>query len=136
VRGAGPPDKTRLPPEIAVSPPPKPLVVLLEDDPLAADAMRRLLVDWGFECLHGAALSEVLPKLAARAAEVRAIISDDRLQDGASGVEALHAAQANGIGAQGLILTASLGGRVRAAGYPAMEKPVAPDRLRAWLGAP
>jgi DNA-binding response OmpR family regulator len=115
-------------------------VVLLEDDPLAADALRRLLADWGFECLHGAELGEVLPQMEARAGEVRAIISDYHLQDGATGVEALHAAEAHGVSAQGLILTASLGQRMRAvareAGYPAMEKPVAPDRLRAWLGAP
>jgi DNA-binding response OmpR family regulator len=123
-----------------VNPSSKRLVVLLEDDLLSADALRLILTDWGFECLAGAALAEVLPQIEGRADEVRAIISNDNLQDGATGLEALVAACAHGVSAQGLLLIAGLGGRTRAmaraAGYRAMEKPVTPETLRAWLGTP
>jgi DNA-binding response OmpR family regulator len=123
-----------------VTPPSKRLVIVLEDDPLVADALCLLLHDWGFECLHGAALGEILPQLAARAGEVRAIISDDHLRDGATGLDALRAAEAQGVAARSLLLTASLGRRIRAvgaaAGYPSMEKPVEPQKLRAWLASP
>lgn len=113
------------------------LVVLLEDDPRSADALQTLLSDWGFECLRGETLGQILPALRDRAGEVRALISDYHLPDGATGVEAAQALEAIGIAPPTLLLTGTLRGSARriaaAAGYVFMDKPASADRLRRWL---
>ena len=113
------------------------LVIVLEDDPRSAEALALLLGDWGYECLHGKALDEVLPLVRPRAAEIRAVISDYHLHGGTTGIEAAKAIEANGVTAPVLLLTGTLRGAARqtasAAGYRFMEKPVAPERLKTWL---
>jgi DNA-binding NtrC family response regulator len=113
------------------------LVIVLEDDRQSAEALALLLGDWGYECLHGEALDEVLPLVRQRAGEIRAVISDYHLHGGTTGIEAARAIEAAGVAAPILLLTGTLRGAARraagAAGYRFMEKPVAPERLKAWL---
>jgi DNA-binding NtrC family response regulator len=113
------------------------LVLVLEDDPGSAEALKILIEDWGFECAHGACFGELLPTIEARADDVCAILSDFHLQGGETGLEAIQQAAKAGVSAPVLLMTGTLRGKARrdaaAAGHRFMEKPVAPDRLRAWL---
>ena len=114
-----------------------PLVVVLEDDRRAADALILLLADWGYDCVHGESFTEAMAALDDRYAQVRAIISDFHLADGTTGIEAAEKARQRGIAAPVLMLTGTLRGAARrsagAAGHQFMEKPVEADRLKRWL---
>lgn len=113
------------------------LVLLLEDDRRSAEALAMLLDDWGYECVHGPSFETAFRGVSERTGEVRAVISDYHLQDGATGIEAAQLTVENGIAAPILLLTGTLRGAARQAaglaGYRFMEKPVAPERLKAWL---
>jgi DNA-binding NtrC family response regulator len=113
------------------------LVLVLEDDRRSAEALAMLIEDWGYECVHGAEFAELLPTVTARAGEVCAIISDFHLQSGTTGIEAIAKASEAGLRAPVLLLTGTLHGEARraatAAGHRFMEKPVLPERVRAWL---
>lgn len=113
------------------------LVLLLEDDHRSAEALSMLLDDWGYECVHGPSFETAFPAVRDRIGEVRAIISDYHLQDGSTGVEAAVKLADRGVTAPVLLLTGTLRGAARQAagmaGYRFMEKPVAPERLKAWL---
>lgn len=105
------------------------LVLVLEEDARSADALATLLADWGYDCLHGRNVSDMLPK--ARHSEVFAIISDYRLSEGVS-----HAAD-SGVVAPALLLAGSVSGhaerQARAAGHSCIAKPAHPESLKAWL---
>ena len=113
------------------------LVVVLEDDRGAAKALAALLDDWGYECVYGDRLESIAGRVAPRSHEVRAIISDDHLQGGTTGVDAVAGLLEIGVAAPALLLTGALAGKARrvrsAGGFHYMEKPVAPRRLKAWL---
>lgn len=113
------------------------LVVVLEDDRAAAEALTFLLNDWGYDCAVGSAVEEALSALQGRTDEVRAVISDYHLRDGGTGIEAIAVLAEHGVTAPTLLLTGTLRGAARrtaaAAGYQFMEKPVSPARLQAWL---
>ena len=114
-----------------------PLVLVLEDDPGAAEALAALLADWGYDCVYGENLEAVADVVASRAGEVRAIIADYQLHGGGAGLDAAAALAHLGVAAPTLILTGTLAGQARrqaaAAGFQFMEKPAAPRRLQAWL---
>lgn len=117
--------------------PKAPLVIVLEDDRRAADALILLLADWGYDCVHGESFEEAMAALGDRAVQVRAIISDFHLVDGTTGIEAAETARQRGIAAPVLMLTGTLRGAARrsaaAAGHQFMEKPVDADKLKRWL---
>ena len=119
------------------SDPNKGLVLVLEDDPRLAAALALLIQDWGYECATGRKLEDLLPVLQSRAGDVRAVISDYHLADGATGVAAAKALAALGLALPILLLTGTLRGAARQAaqaeGYAFLEKPVAPERLRRHL---
>ena len=116
---------------------PQQLVLVLEDDPRAAEALTMLLGDWGYQCAHAAGVDGLLPVMEQRAGEVVAIISDYHLQGGRTGLEAIEQARKAGVRAPALLLTATLRGEARraaeAAGHRFMEKPVQADRVKVWL---
>jgi len=117
--------------------PKAPLVIVLEDDRRAADALILLLADWGYDCVHGESFAVAMAALGDRAVQVRAIISDFHLADGTTGIEAAEKARQRGIAAPVLMLTGTLRGAARrsaaAAGHQFMEKPVDADKLKRWL---
>lgn len=104
------------------------LVLLLEADELSADALATLLGDWGYDCLHGSRIEELLPQAKS---EILAIISDYSLSGAV-----VHAAD-RGVSVPALLLAGSLSGHAeraaRAAGQSFIEKPARPERVKAWL---
>lgn len=116
---------------------PERLVLMLEDDPGAAQALAMLIADWGYECAHAPRVAALRPTIEQRASQVAAIISDYHLEDGVTGLEAIEEARRAGVRAPALLLTATLRGDARraaeAAGLKFMEKPVNADKVRAWL---
>ena len=105
------------------------LVLVLEEDARSADALATLLADWGYDCLHGRDVADMLPQV--RRSDVFAIISDYRLSEGVS-----HAAN-SGVVAPALLLAGSVSGhaerQARAAGHSCLAKPARPESLKAWL---
>ena len=113
------------------------LVVVLDGDPGAAEALAALIGDWGYDCVNADWLEDLASVVAGRRREVLAVICDERLSDGNTGSEAIRRLQTVGVTAPALLLTGTLTARPRrlgrAPGRRLMEKPVPPRRLRAWL---
>lgn len=114
----------------------RPLILVLEDDAAAAAALMTLLDDWGYDAARSAGLSGLDDALGGRAAQVRAVISDYHLADGAA-PEAVAGLRARGVDVPVLMMTGTLRGRARAdarAGHhDFLEKPAAAGDILAWL---
>jgi len=111
-------------------------VALIEDDLDVCAAMRSLLGQWGCEVADGNDARAVLRRLGSRAAD--AVIADVRLAGGRDGPQEVQALQrAWGRPASVLIVTGETAPesvqRLTRAGLDWMVKPVAPERLQAWL---
>jgi two-component system, sensor histidine kinase len=125
-------------------------VLVLEDDPAAADALATLLVSWGCEVRAVADTAEAL-KCLDEGFRPEAMVADLRLGRGEDGVEAIARVQA-ALGASGASSAAADAPAPRlpallvtgdavtprpqalmAAGGVVLRKPVKPSRLRAWL---
>lgn len=115
---------------------PRPLILILEDDPGAAAALAMVLDDWGYETLGGTAPQDLDPALVGREREVRAIITDYHL-NGCTGPQAIAGLRARGIEGEVLMMTGTLRGKARleakSAGHAILDKPVAVDDLFSWL---
>jgi two-component system, sensor histidine kinase len=113
------------------------LVLVLEDDARAADALALLIEDWGYECVHAAEFDELIPTIEARRSDVRGLITDFHLENGTTGLDAIAGIREMGLDAPVLLLTGTLRGKARRdaaeGGHSFMEKPVAPDRLKRWI---
>jgi CheY-like chemotaxis protein len=114
------------------------LVVVIDDDPLVLDGMGSLIRSWGCGVVTGDCESEVLAGLARCGAPPDAIISDYRLRNGKTGIEAiarLREAVATPIPAFLMSGDTDLD-VVRQAeenGLPLLHKPVEPAALRTML---
>src|SRR5262245_42327437 len=64
----------------------KPFVLVLEDDPVSAEALTLVLQDWGAEVAHAAHATLVEDALGNRTADLHYIIADYDLGDGPTGV--------------------------------------------------
>lgn len=117
--------------------PAKPLVIIIEDDPASAEALALILRDWGAEVLHGVATAPIQASLAGRDGEVRWIITDFHLGEGADGVTVVRELTAKTPNARVLVLTGSFQGRAgavaRDAGFEVMEKPALAKKIVDWL---
>lgn len=115
----------------------KPIVLLLEDDASAADALSTLLRDWGAEVAHGVSLRALLDCAGARLEQARFIITDFDLGPGPDGVESASSLRVTAPGARVLLLSGSSHGRAhlaaRRAGYDCMQKPARAGDIIAWL---
>jgi two-component system, sensor histidine kinase len=112
------------------------LVVVIDDDPLVLDGMRGLLRSWGYRVVAAASDSAALTELAAGDDEPDLIISDFRLADGKTGIEAIARVRHVFPIPACLISADTTGGatrEARAAGYQLLHKPVRPDMLRATI---
>lgn len=116
---------------------PKPLVVVIEDDPASAEALGLILDDWGAEVVFGGSGKDALDGLGGRAPGLRWIITDFNLQggpDGVAGVQPLLQAAPN---ARVLVLSGSFRGQAavaaQRAGFDSMTKPARVDAIVAWL---
>ncbi|MBI3348138.1 MAG: hybrid sensor histidine kinase/response regulator [Burkholderiales bacterium] len=105
---------------------------VLEDDADVRDALTRLLRGWGCE-VQAAGLAE-----AGFAAGTQALVVDQRLPGGRSGIEAVQRLRATlGAALPALVVTGESDPAVlrelAAAGLPTLAKPVPAERLREWL---
>ena len=123
-------------------------VLVLEDDPSAADALQGLLRTWGCEVRAAADTEEAL-SIVRGGFRPEAVVADLRLGRGDDGIQAITrlqaeiAAQAEAAGGPvaprlpALLVTGdAVAPRSRAlveAGGVVLRKPVKPSRLRAWL---
>ena len=70
-------------------------VLVLDDDPEVRDSMQRVLAEWGHEVLAAASLEEAVALAGAHAASITMILSDYRLSDATTGVQAIEAVKAS-----------------------------------------
>jgi signal transduction histidine kinase len=112
-------------------------VLLIEDDAEVRNAMNLALRSWGCEPLIAASLEEATALLATRALRPDAVLSDLRLANGASGIDAIIALRARYAGLPAALVTGDIAGErlleVRSTGLPVLHKPVQPDALRDLL---
>src|SRR5262249_36090636 len=113
-------------------------IIVIDDDALVLDGMRGILQSWG--CLVQTAPSgaAALANLAEWGGPPDLIISDSRLADGKTGLEAIECLRDTlGAPVPAIIIPGdSAPGRPRGAsagGFPLLHKPVAPMALRTTL---
>jgi signal transduction histidine kinase/CheY-like chemotaxis protein len=113
-------------------------VLVIDDEVLVLDAMRGILQGWGCEVETAASGAAALARIEGNGAPLDVIISDSRLADGRSGIEAIAGVRATvGAPVPALIITGDTAPeRLReasAAGFPLLHKPVSPMALRTTL---
>jgi len=111
-------------------------ILLVEDDPLSADAMKGLLESWGYKCALAERLDAVAGAMAALEGRVDLVISDYRLPDGETGdVAAAEIRSQLGEEIPVLVVTGDTGpdrlSDLRGTGFDLLHKPVQPAELRA-----
>ncbi len=112
------------------------LVVIIENDPGIAEAMRQLLAGWSFDVVTAATAEAAIEALSGRVPDV--VLSDFHLDGGRTGLEALdELASAFGHRPVAAVVTAdrdpATTAAIEAAGLAVMRKPVRPGALRALL---
>lgn len=115
----------------------KPFVLVLEDDPVSAEALTLVLQDWGAEVAHAAHATLVDAAIAGRADELHFIIADYDLGEGPNGVSIAADLLSTAQRARVLVLSGTLRARsdvaARNAGFDMMQKPARADAIVAWL---
>lgn len=113
-------------------------VLVIEDDADSRNALLGLLASWGCDARAAPGQAAALDLLRA-GFEPDALVADLRLADGASGIDAVHAARAAlGRELPAVIVTGDAGSEhmktAQTVGLAVMVKPVKPVQLRAFLG--
>jgi CheY-like chemotaxis protein len=113
-------------------------VLVIDDEVLVLDAMRGILQGWGCAVETATSGAAALARLEGSGAPPDVIISDSRLADGRSGIDAIAGVRATvGAAIPALIITGDTAPeRLReasAAGFPLLHKPVSPMALRTTL---
>jgi len=111
------------------------LIVVIDDDSLVLDGMRGILQSWGSRVVTAASDMGVLRQLAGKGEPPDLIISDYRLADGQSGIEAIARLRSVlGAAIPAFLVSGDTGPeRLReasASGHLLLHKPVAPMALR------
>jgi CheY-like chemotaxis protein len=111
---------------------------VIDDDALVLDGMGGILRSWGCEVVTAERAETALAKLAELRRAPDLVISDYRLADGNTGIEAVEHLRAElGAAIPAFLISGDTApARLREAnarGYPLLHKPVAPMRLRAML---
>lgn len=114
------------------------LIMVIDDDTLVLDGMRGILQSWGCEVRTAASGAAALADLSERNVRPDLIISDSRLADGKTGMEAIERLrQVAGVSVPALVITGDTAPeRLReasAGGFPLLHKPVSPMALRTVL---
>ncbi|HET9230407.1 MAG TPA: response regulator [Vitreimonas sp.] len=112
------------------------LVLLVEDDAAAAEALLLILRDWGAEVIHGLG-GDALAAANGRLNEVRWIITDFNLGKGEDGISLVKRLRTAAPAARVLVLSGSFTGRATAeaaqAGFDVMQKPARAKSIIEWL---
>lgn len=115
----------------------RPLILLLEDDAAAADALQLVLRDWGADVVHGLDAVKVIDAAGPRASGASMIITDFHLGADANGVSLAQQLRDQAPTARVLVLSGSLSGEAKRAatdaGYAFMRKPAPPRDIIDWL---
>ncbi len=113
------------------------LVLLLEDDPAAAEALALILHDWGAEVIHSPEPEALVSAAGERLSTVQWIITDFHLGRRENGVTLVKGLQSAAPAARVLVLSGSFTGRATAeaaeAGFDVMQKPARAKSIIAWL---
>jgi CheY-like chemotaxis protein len=112
------------------------LVVVIDDDPLVLEGMRGLLQSWGCRVVTGPSAGAALIGLAPHDQPPDLIISDYRLPEGNTGIEAIERLRsAFGSPIPAFLISGDVSPELlrdaRASGYHLQHKPVDPMLLRA-----
>ncbi len=115
------------------------LVIVVDDDQLVLEGMRELLGSWGWDVATCASSEQGLKMLGNSERRPDLIISDCRLADGKSGIDAIEQLRrACKAPIPALLISGDTGPEQRreakAAGYLLLRKPVSPMALRTTLG--
>lgn len=115
------------------------LVIVVDDDQLVLEGMRDLLGSWGWDVATCATAEQGLKALGSGERRPDLIISDCRLADGESGIDAIERLRsAFDAPIPALLISGDTGSeqlrQAEAAGYLLLHKPVSPMALRTTLG--
>jgi two-component system, sensor histidine kinase len=107
-------------------------LLVIEDDEIVRDGMCHLLRGWGSECDAAESIEEALALVQLNVPDV--IISDYRLREQRTGVEAIEAVREKlGSAIPALLITGDTAPtrlrEAQASGIPLLHKPVSPDKL-------
>ncbi|MBS0384441.1 MAG: response regulator [Proteobacteria bacterium] len=112
-------------------------VVIIDDEPAAADALATIVRDWGADVTVGADAESIAGQLGPRIGEVGWIIADFHLGPGVDGVRLAREIAEAAPAARVLVLSGSFRGQASAeaarAGYEIMLKPVRAEKIVSWL---
>lgn len=114
------------------------LVIIIDDDQMVLESMRGLLQSWGCRVLAAGSAATALELLSGEPYAPDLIISDLRLADASTGIEAIAAVCSRcGTAIPAFLISGDTGPErlhdVRASGYHLLHKPVPPMALRAML---
>jgi signal transduction histidine kinase/CheY-like chemotaxis protein len=107
-------------------------LLVIDDDEIVRDGMLHLLRDWGCECDVAESIEDALAQVQLNVPDV--IISDYRLREQRTGVEAIEAVRAQlGTAIPALLITGDTAPErlreAQASGIPLLHKPVSPSKL-------
>jgi DNA-binding NtrC family response regulator len=112
-------------------------VVIIEDEPVSADALALVLRDWGADVTVGANAKAIADQLGPRLREVGWIITDFNLGDGPNGVTEIGVLTQVAPEAKVLVLSGSMHKQAQnsasRAGYSYMQKPARAENIVSWL---
>lgn len=116
----------------------RPLVVVIARAQTSGPLLL-FLADCGYRTVRAASVGAALRALGGRRADIGAILADQELGEGGGGEAVIHQLAELGVIAPGLVLTSSFRRPDRnpraPVGPSALETPVRPERLEAWLRA-
>jgi signal transduction histidine kinase/CheY-like chemotaxis protein len=126
------------PPVAAIAPLREAIVLVIDDDAPVLDAMREALRSWGVTAVTARSLTCALARLPECGRYPDAIVSDFRLGEGASGIDAIRRIQHElGVAIPAMIITGDTAPKslrvIQASGYGFLPKPVTAERLRTQL---
>ena len=115
------------------------LVVVIDDDQMALDGMRDLLTSWGWEVVASTSAADAMVELVSSSRRPDLIISDCRLEHGASGIDATETLRKLfNARIPAFLISGDTGPKRRSeaeeAGYLLLRKPITPMALRTTVG--
>lgn len=114
------------------------LILVIDDEASIQIAMKSLLESWGYEAITAGSCDEILERIAMHRTAPRLIISDYRLRDNASGIDAIERLRTEyNDEIPGMLITGDTAAdrlrEARESGFLLLHKPVPNHRLRASI---
>jgi signal transduction histidine kinase len=114
------------------------LILVIDDEMAIQIAMKSLLESWGYEAITAGSCDEMLERIATHRTAPRLIISDYRLRDNASGIDAIERLRSEyNDEIPGMLITGDTAAdrlkEAQESGFLLLHKPVPNHRLRASI---